>query len=311
MGTTYTVKLAGVPPDRATTAELRKTVEARLQELNRQMSHHLPHSELSRFNQSSSTEPFSVSTELAHVVRCALQWARESNGAFDPTIAPLVNLWGFGPRAPKSRVPTDAEIAAAMRRCGHQHLRVTSAAQLQKTVPELQLNLGAIGKGFAADEIARLLRTRGYTNLFVSVSGEIVTLGRNQDGRPWRIGIEYPEYGPRRSQRLIAIIELSGRAIATSGGTHQFFRDSEGRIYPHVLDPRTGRPVQHRLASVTVVAPDAISADAAATILFVLGVKEGLRWLQSRPQLAALFIVPSDADRFELVPSDGFPPFRR
>lgn len=311
MGTTYTVKIAGVPPDKSLLAELRTAVENRLEEINRQMSHYRPDSELSRFNRSPSTAPFPVSSELAQVVRHAVDWARQSEGAFDPTILPLLQLWGFGPGGRRGRLPADEEIAAARRRCGYRHLRVTAADELQKDIPDLQLDLGAIGKGYAADQIARLLRARGYTNLFVSVSGEIVALGSNAEGRPWRIGIERPEYDPRRSRRLSAVIELSGRAVSTSGGTHQFFRDDAGRIHPHILDPRTGRPVQHRLASVTVVAPEALTADAVATILFVLGLNDGLRWLEERPQLAALFLVPSGADQFELVPSPRFPPFRR
>ncbi|MBM3860140.1 MAG: FAD:protein FMN transferase [Verrucomicrobia bacterium] len=308
MGTTYTVKIAGAAPTDELLAELRAAVEHRFNEINRQMSHYLPDSELSRFNRSTATTPVKVSAELAQVTRRALKLARDSKGAFDPTMEPLVNLWGFGPQKHTGETPADAQILAAKRRCGARHVRVTAGNELQKSIPELQLNLGAIGKGYAADEAARLLRERGHTNLFVSVSGEIVALGVRPDGRPWQVGVERPHYSRTRNAELIAVVPLSGRALSTSGDTHQFFRDSNGRVRSHILDPSTGRPVEHHLASVTVIAPDALTADGAATTLFVLGLERGLRWVEERPELAALFVIRNGTEPFRLVPSRRFPP---
>jgi len=309
MGTDYSVTIAGVAPNVRLETELRAAVEQRLEEINRQMSHYRPDSELSRFNRSVQTTPVKVSPKLAHVTRRALELARDSDGAFDPTLEPLLRLWGFGSETNIVGVPTDEQIAVALRQCGARHLRVTAADELQKDIPGLQFNLSAIAKGYAADEVARLLCGLGYSNLLVAVSGEMVALGRNPQGRPWQVGIEQPRYTRWRNLQLCAVVPLSGRAISTSGDSHQFFRDETGRIRGHILDPRTGRPVEHRLASVTVVAPDALTADGAATTLFVLGVERGLHWLEERPTLGALFIVRESDGSFRLIPSPRFPSY--
>ena len=183
MGTFYAVKISGVAQDAKLTAALHGAVEQRLDELNRQMSHYLPESELSRFNRSASTAPCKISPAFARVMRHALAMSRASDGAFDPALGVLINLWGFGPGGTPGRVPTDAELSAARQLCGAQHLRINERDELQKDISGLQLNLGGVAKGFGADEVARVLRERGYTNLFVSVGGEVVTLGRNAEGR--------------------------------------------------------------------------------------------------------------------------------
>ncbi len=309
MGTAYTVKIAGVTPTDSLLGELRAAVEERFDEINRQMSHYWSDSELSRFNRSPVTTPVKISTELARVTRRALELAGDSEGAFDPTLEPLINLWGFGPKKGNGEVPADEQIATAQRQCGARHLRVTADGELQKDVPGLQLNLGAFAKGYAADESARVLRERGYANLFVSVSGEVVAFGVNQDGQPWQVGIEQPNYSQRRGAELSAIVPLSGGALSTSGDTHQFFRDATGRVRAHILDPSIGQPVAHNLASVTVIAPDAMTADGVATTLFVLGLERGLRWVEKHPSVAALFIVREEDGKFRLVASRRFPPF--
>jgi thiamine biosynthesis lipoprotein len=307
MGTSYSVKIAGVTPTPQRRADLRAVVEQRLDEINRQMSHYLPDSELSRFNHSAATAPVKVPPEFARVTRRALELSRESGGAFDPTLGPLINLWGFGPEKSSGNVPAADDIAAAQRRCGARHLRVTATDELQKDIPGLQLNLGAIAKGFGADETARVLRERGYTNIFVSVSGEIVAFGTNAEGRPWQVGIERPRYGHRRNAELSAVVALSGRALSTSGDTHNYFRDATNRVRAHILDPQTGCPVEHNVASVTVIAPDGLTADGMATTLYVLGLERGLRWIEDRPFAAALFIVRAEDNQLRLVPSRRFP----
>jgi FAD:protein FMN transferase len=311
MGTVYSVKIAGVAPDETLTAALRAAVEERFAEINRHMSHYQPDSELSRFNQSTSLAPVKVSADFAHVVRVALELNRESAGAFDPALGRLINLWGFGPAGKARRVPPDADIAAALARCGASHLRVTAQDELQKDIPDLYLNLSASAKGYASDEAARVLRERGYSNVFVSVCGEIVAFGANAEGKPWQVGVEQPGYGDVRGNELSAVVELSGHALSTSGDPHNFFRDEQGRVYSHILDPATGRPVQHNLATVTVIAPNGLMADSAATTLYVLGPERGLRWVEQHADIAALFIVRTDAQHFQLIPSTRFPAFRK
>ena len=310
MGTFYIVKLAGVAQDGKLAAELRGAVEQRLEELNREMSHYLPESELSRFNSSTSTTPCKVSAPFAHVVRQALAVCRESGGAFDPTLGALINLWGFGPAGATLRVPAGDGIAAAQRACGSRHLRITDSDELQKDVPGLQLNLGGVAKGYGADEAARLLRERGYTNVFVAVCGEIVTHGLNPEGRPWQVGIERPLYDTPHGAALSAIVPLSGRALSTSGDAHNFFRDEQGKVFAHILDPATGRPVSNNIASVTVIASNGLMADSLTKPLYIMGLERGLRWIEARPDTAALFILREDGGRFRLVASSRFPAFQ-
>ncbi len=307
MGTIYSVKIAGVTPDEKLAASLRAAVEKRLDEINRQMSHYQPDSELSRFSNSTSTAPFKVSAEFAHVMRHSLEVNRDSGGAFDPTLGPLINLWGFGQNGITGRVPSDEDIAAAQIKCGGSHVHVTANDELQKDIPELQLNLSGVAKGYGADEASRALRERGYTNVFVAVCGEIVASGVNPDGQPWHVAIERPLYEIEHGAELTAIVPLSDRALSTSGDTHNFFRDAGGRVFAHILDPATGRPVSNNVASVTVIAPNGLTADSLTKPLYILGVERGLRWIESRPDTAALFIIRDESGHLRLVPSKRFP----
>jgi thiamine biosynthesis lipoprotein len=310
MGTFYFVKIAGVAQDEKLVIALRGVVEQRLDEINRQMSHYKPLSEISRFNLSTSAAPFKISAPFAHVLRHALSVCHESGGAFDPTLGALLNLWGFGPGGVPGRVPTAAEVAAAQRACGGRHLRVTPDDALQKDMPGLQINLGGVAKGYGADETARVLRERGYTNVFVSICGEIVASGVNPAGQPWQVGIERPLYGSPHGAVLSATVPLSDRALSTSGDAHNFFRDAHGQVYAHLLDPATGCPVSNNLASVTVIAPDGLTADSLTKPLYVMGLERGLRWIEARPDAAALFIVREANGRLRLVASSRFPAFQ-
>ena len=310
MGTTYMVKIAGVAPDPARIAELRAAVEARFEALMQQMSNYRPDSELSRFNASAATEPFAVSAEFARVVRQALDLSRDSAGAFDPTVAPVVDLWGFGAPGRRADLPTADEIAAARALCGAAHLQVTPDGALQKDLPGLRLDLGGIAKGYGADVAAQELRDRGYSNVFVSVCGEIVACGTNPDGQPWRVGVERPIQDLPRGADHIAVVPLSERALSTSGDTYNYFLDADGNSYAHILDPTTGRPVRNTLASVTVIGPCGLVADGLATTLYVMGPERGLEWIDGRPDCAALFIVRTGPDEFKLVPSARFPEFQ-
>jgi thiamine biosynthesis lipoprotein len=310
MGTTYAVKIAGVAADDALVADLRAAVERRFDEINLQMSNYRPDSELSHFNASSSLAPINVSAEFARVVRQALALNRDSDGAFDPTVGPLVDLWGFGPAGRRDDPPTEAEIEDCRANCGATHLRVTPKGELQKDIPGLRLDLGGIAKGYGADMAAQILLKRGYSNVFVAVCGEIVAFGTNPDGKPWQVGVERPIQDLPRGAAYSAIVPLSGRALSTSGDTYNYFRDAAGNSYPHILDPATGRPIQHRLASVTVIAPNGLTADGLATTLYVMGPERGLEWIEAQPGYAALFIVRAGENEFQLLPSARFPAFQ-
>ena len=254
-----------------------------LEQVENELSSWRPDSAVSRFNAGAANQWMPVPPALAEVVSQALALSRESAGAFDPTLAPLVNLWGFGPQ-PRRAPPAAAEVEAALALVGYAGLEARlHPPALRKKSPSLAVDLSAIGKGHAVDRVAALLERQGCGNYLVDIGGEVRTLGRNPQGRSWRIGVEHPDAG-----RPVRVLALSGEAAATSGDYRNFRMDG-GRRLSHTLDPRTGRPVEHGLASVTVVAASAAEADGLATLINVLGPQAGLRFARRR-NLAALLL---------------------
>ncbi len=287
MGTTYAVRVVTADSwDQARRDRVRGRIQATLDDVEAKMSHFDPASELSRFNQSRATEPFALSSETIDVVRHAAALSGVTEGALDITVGPLVNAWGFGPEEPQV-LPPDADLVARLReQMGHAKLELDEAAStLRKTIPELECDLSAVAKGYSADQVGAALRDEGLSRFMVEVGGEIVTAGLNQQGGPWRIAIERPtmEGGVQR------VVPLSGQAMATSGD-YRNVREVDGRLYSHTIDPRTGWPVAHRLASVSVIADLCVVADGLATALEVLGPDEGYA-LAVEQGWAALFLI--------------------
>ncbi len=292
MGTTYSIKF--LAPNAAFDSQLLQTkIDLCLQKVNRQMSTWLPDSEISRFNQSKSTQWFPVSPETALVVQTALVVSRKTDGAFDVTVGPLVNLWRFGPDKPEEELPSEEIITQTKQRVGHQFLDVRSSPPaLRKSKPDLSVDLSAIAKGFGVDQVAGVLDAHSVANYLVEIGGEVRTLGVKPNGEPWKVGIEKPTPMARSVQTPI---ELSGRGLATSGG-YRNFRVIDGKRYSHTIHPKTGKPVEHQLASVSVVAENCMLADAYATAFLVLGPDAGYDWAKSQG-VAALFIV-QEGDQF-------------
>jgi thiamine biosynthesis lipoprotein len=291
MGTSFTVKVVDVPPG-VDPETLRQEVLDQLRRIDSLMSTYDPDSELSRLNRSDKTDWFAVSRETAAVVNEALQVAQLTGGAFDVTVAPLVNLWNFGPaRHTGDRVPAPEEIEEAKARVGWQNLEVRlSPPAVRKKRADVSLDLSGIAKGFAVDQVAELLDRRGIANYMVDVGGEVRARGHNPNGDPWRIGVESPVAGTREVYKVLA---LDGLAVATSGDYRNYF-EKDGVRYCHILDPKSGRPVTHKLASVSVLGPSCTRADALATALVVMGPERGYN-LAEQEKLAVLFIIKSDA----------------
>jgi FAD:protein FMN transferase len=306
MGSTYTVKVVGTNLAEPRIEALKAEVDQRLKEINRQMSHYQPDSELSRFNRAPANTPFKISPEFALVMRFSLDLFRLSSGAFDPTLAPVINLWGFGEKTDPRAVPPETELRAALSRTGGQHLSVTTNDELVKDIPELTLNLSAVAKGFGVDEVVKVLRARGLTNLYVSIAGEVMVLGHNPRGTNWQVGISSPVAHWTEDDPMAAVVSLSNQAVSTSGDYQKFFTDAQGRRLCHILDPKTGWPVQHNVGGVSVVASNSMTADALATTLFVLGREAGLRFIESWTQAASLFIVRESDGSFQRIPSSRF-----
>ena len=311
MGSPYTVRITGTNLVGAQIDTLRSEVERSLAEINRQMSNYQPDSELSRFNRAPDHTPFKVSPEFARVVRYALDMSSRSAGAFDPTLGPVINLWGFGEPSGKQSAPKEAVLLEARKRTGWKDLSVTARDELVKVIPDLALDLGAVAKGFGVDEVGRVLRDHGLTDFYISIAGEVLVRGLNPRGTSWHLGISAPLDHWRQTDPMVAGVWLSDQALSTSGDYQKFFRDAQGRRLSHLIDPRTSRPVQHDLAAVSVVATDSMTADALGTTLFVLGLDEGLRFIDAWTNAAALFIVREPDGSFRQVPSARFAPLAR
>ena len=285
MGTAYLVRLAGVALPAARLEQLQADVQTALDSVDRGMSLYRPGSELVRLNRHRGDTPLALSPELFSVLAAAQRVSSLSAGAFDITVAPLVQAWGFGPD-PRREVPAAQRLQAGRAALGHAGLRLDAARRTAtKLQPALQADLGGIAKGYGVDLAARALDAQGIAHYMVEVGGEVRTRGRNASGQAWQIGIEEPDAMPQRARR---VVPMSGGAMATSGDYRNYFEQG-GRRYSHEIDPRTAAPIAHGLASVTVVAADAMQADALATALIVLGPQRG--WaLAEREQLAAYFI---------------------
>ncbi len=271
MGTTYMVKVFDPPSDLEET--ITEAVDAELRRVNDQMSTYLKSSEISRFNKSDSTDWFDVSPETASVVEYALEVSGKTDGAFDPTVGPLVNLWSFGPEKRNQTVPSDSEIETTRKQIGFQNLEVRKdPPAIRKSIAEIQIDLSAIAKGHGVDRVIDLLSERGAKNVFVEIGGEVRVLG-DKAGAPWMVGIQRPD---SELNALLVRRPLREAAMATSGDYRNRF-EIDGQLFSHTIDPRTGRPVTHDLASVTVIARNCMQADAWATAINVLGPDAGLQ----------------------------------
>jgi len=298
MGTFYSIQVVELSPVIEPT-RLRNRIEAELDLVNDLMSTYRDDSELSDFNRSRTTDWFAVSPALAELVQEALRASEVSDGAFDVTVGPLVNLWGFGPGSGSDTLPADAEIARAKVRVGYRKLSVRSdPPALKKSESTLYVDLSAIAKGYGVDRLAGLLDAIGIADYLIEIGGELRGRGYNGQGLPWRIAVERPDPEGRAVHRILA---LRDGAIATSGDYRNFF-GQDGRRYSHTIDPKTGYPVTHRLASVTVLAPRTARADTMATAFLVLGPQAGFDLAESL-RIPALFIVRTPEGYSELQTS--------
>ncbi|MGB1277996.1 MAG: FAD:protein FMN transferase, partial [Nannocystaceae bacterium] len=287
MGTTYNITVVSD----ALTSEERTRIEqelaSELARIDLVMSTYRDDAQLAQFNAHAANQAFAVDPSLTDVLAIAHEVSEQSSGAFDVTVSPLVDLWGFGPGGKVEHQPTPTAIASAQASMGYTKLNLDiDAHTLMKTHAELKVELSSIAPGYAADQLSELLAKSGYANTMVEVGGEVFTRGHNQDGATWKIGIEQPL--PTR-QALHSLVGISGQGLATSGD-YRNTTTLDGESFSHTIDPRTGRPIAHNLASVTVVASNAARADALATALLVLGPKDGLSWAKKH-DLAALFLI--------------------
>jgi thiamine biosynthesis lipoprotein len=290
MGTTWRVTLLDVPP-----ADWRSEIERVLALVDARFSTWREDSELSRFNASRTSAWIPVSEQTVALIAEARDVSERTEGAFDPTVAPLIGLWGFGAAGPQPLPPPAHALARARARVGIAALALREAPPaLKKPVPELALDLSGIAKGHGVDALAERLVALGATRFLVEIGGELRSVGAGPQAGRWRVAIERPRLGPAALQRVLTLRDV---ALATSG-SYRNFATVAGERRSHVLDPRTGEPIRHDLVSVSVLAARASLADAFATGLLVLGPKRGPE-LAAREGLVALFVVERDGRLLE------------
>jgi thiamine biosynthesis lipoprotein len=258
-------------------------------------------SELSLFNQrSDQSEWIAVSNGLFEVLKKAEEISMMTEGAFDVTIGPVVNLWGFGPQARPEQIPSEESLAESLAATGFEKLELRASPPAVRATPSQYVDLSAIAKGYAVDAVARFLESEGIEAYLVEIGGEVRVSGRKPGGSTWRLAIEQPVSEGREVNRVVA---LESRAMATSGDYRNYY-ESDGRRYSHTIDPETGKPISHKLASVTVIADDCMTADGLATGLNVMGY-ERANELAVRENIPAYFIVRTD-EGFETHQTPAF-----
>ncbi|MFT5544282.1 MAG: thiamine biosynthesis lipoprotein [Arenicella sp.] len=297
MGTTYNVKFVSV--DGVEQQKLKREIDQSLLNINQLMSTYIKDSELSRFNQWRSVEPFPMSAQTLDVLIEAKRLGVMSAGLLDVTIGPLVNLWGFGPQNRPEKVPTEKLIDTTRQKVGLDKLKI-GTTWASKSHPDLYIDLSTIAKGYAVDKLAELLQTFSINNYLVEIGGEMRLAGQKASGKPWKIAIEKPETEQRSIQKIISV---GDNAVATSGDYRNYY-EQNGVRYSHLINPTTGYPIKHNLVSVTVIHASSMTADGLATALNVMGKEKALE-LAEKDGIAVLLIT-KEKDGFTEYTSSKF-----
>ena len=297
MGSTYSIKYVR-GEDSPSLDLLKRETETILADIDQQMSTYRDDSAIEQFNQAPAGSCQAMPDGVLELVAAGQVLNQQSQGAFDLTLEPLLNLWGFGPKARAEKVPTAQLLAAARERMGMQHLRI-EAGQLCKEV-DVQVDFNSIAAGYAVDRIVQRLNELGIDSYLVEVTGELKAAGRKPDGERWRIGLEAPQDGQRVAQR---VLELDGYGISTSGDYRNYFEEN-GQRYSHTLDPATGAPITHKLAAVTVADKSTLRADGLSTVLMVMGTERGLAFAEQ--QGIAAFFVTREGEAFVTQSTQAF-----
>lgn len=301
MGTYYHVTC--FPRQDMNNETLKRLVDKQLQMVNNSMSMYSRTSELSRFNRIVPGEEFRVSREFLLVLRTGQQLFALTNGAWDGTVKPLVDLWGFGTKKQLTRLPSPETIADLLASTGFGSI-VVSENTAKKLRPGITLDLGSIAKGFGVDTLARLLQSLDMNGFIVEVGGEVITSGRKPDATPWIVGISRPDKN-QLSTSLYKTVRLDAKAMATSGDYRNFI-ELEGRTYSHIIDPATGYPVTNGVVSVSVISDTCVFADGLATALMVMGPETGIPLVNTIPGTECLIVVRDARERLTDHESEGF-----
>jgi len=288
MGTFYSVKVVGGYFQN--TGGLQEKIDRRLKAINQSMSTYIADSEISKFNGLKKADTrFEVSNDFLQVMRVAANIYRLSDGAWDGTVDPLVNLWGFGRKDGGDAIPDNQKIYKLLKNVGFDFIKILDDRYLIKTNPWVTLDLGSIAKGFGVDQIAELIKALGFKDFLVEIGGEVYAAGFRKDGRPWRVGVNRPQKDAPVNQ-VYKVVPLTDKAMATSGDYRSFFEINAKR-YSHVIDPRTGRPVANGVVSASVIAGNCTFADGLATAIMVMGHTKGLALVNRLDGVECLIVV--------------------
>lgn len=290
MGTTWSVKFVG---SEASAQTMRRAIPAVLDRVIAQMSPWEPRSDLSRFNQLRCGEWQALPAEFRTVMQHAIRIAAETEGAYDPAMGALVDLWGFGPRDRSATPPSPSDTAYTLERCGWRQVELSADGHQLRRHTEVQIDLNGIAKGYAVDLVMSALREYGIHHALVEIGGELSGRGVKPDGTPWWVAIDRSatDLAPQAAPSLL--VALHDLAIATSGCERSF--EYQGQIYSHTIDPRTGRPISNGMVMATVLHPSCMQADAYATALMVMGPEASMRFA-TQQELAAVILYHADKD---------------
>lgn len=303
MGTTYHIKVVRnevLPQHQLLQAEIDMALEL----VNNQMSTYRRNSELSRFNQIENLQSAAVSSDTIKVIKEGVRLYHATNGALDITLGPLINIWGFGPDKKPTKIPSQHQINQALAVMGVDEFSINEQ-RLIKHKANLYIDLSSIAKGFGVDKVAAILDKYQVPGYLVEVGGEISVKGVKDDGSPWRIAVEKPN---SQGSSIQEVVEPGTMALATSGDYRNYFEEN-GERFSHIIDPRTGYPIKHKLVSATVLHKSSMTADGYATAMMVLGTEASLKLAQERN--LAVMLIEKNADGYEVFHSDAFKPFIR
>jgi len=286
MGSTYSIQYVRHAGGPAVT-EVKPAVEAILAEVDRQMSTYRGDSDIERFNELPAHSCQVMPASILELVQVGEQLSRASDGAYDLTVEPLMNLWGFGPQGREEKVPDATQLAEVRQRVGHRYLRIEGSQLCKDAAVEVDFN--SIAAGYTVDRIVDRLKTLGLDSFLAEATGELKAVGKKPDGSPWRIALEVPRDDQQVAQRIIA---LDGYGVSTSGDYRNYF-EQDGKRYSHTFDALTGAPITHKLASVTVIHPSTLMADGLSTLLLILGPERGWDYAEKHA-VAAFFVMRAD-----------------
>jgi thiamine biosynthesis lipoprotein len=297
MGSTYAIKYI-TSADKAINYQAQ--TDSILEKFNEALSTYRPDSEISKFNNGHAVAfqlPF-----FYPVLKKAQEVYQASGGAFDPTVGPLVNAWGFG-TGKERKAPGQARIDSLKNFIGFDKITFDEQS-VQKQKEGVYIDFNAIAPGYAADILGRFLEGKGIQDYMIEVGGEVLCKGKNGEGKYWTIGINNPEYEQKGGDVLQAIVQMNDRALATSGNYRNYY-EQDGKKYAHTIDPKTGYPVQHSLLSVSVFAKDCITADAYATVFMVIGREKAMEFLNNDEELDAFFVYADDKGNLQTYTTEG------